>query len=63
VVLNEFVYLSKLKIKVMDEKELLEMYISDVELLKNNLDEGYIDVYQFYEEILSLNEFFKAQLK
>lgn len=47
----------------MNEKELLETYIRDVELLIENLNEGNIDVYQFYEEILSLNEFFKAQLK
>lgn len=47
----------------MNEKELLEMYISDVELLRKNLDEGNIDVYQFYENIVGLNEFIKGQLK
>jgi len=47
----------------MSEKELLEMYINDVELLRKNLNEGHIDVYQFYAEIISLNEFFKDQLK
>jgi len=47
----------------MNEKELLEMYISDVELLRKNLDEGNIDVYQFYENIVGLNEFIKNQLK
>ena len=47
----------------MNEKELLEMYVNDVELIRKNLEEGYIDVYQFYEEIISLNEFFKNQLK
>jgi len=47
----------------MNERELLEMYINDVELLRKNLDEGHIDVYQFYEEVIHLNEFFKNQLK
>jgi len=47
----------------MSEKELLEMYINDVELLRKNLNEGYIDVYRFYVEIISLNEFFKDQIK
>ena len=47
----------------MNEKELLEMYVNDVELIRKNLEEGYIDVYRFYEEIISLNEFFKNQLK
>ena len=47
----------------MSEKELLKMYISDVELLKVQYLQGHIDTHQFYEEIISLNEFFKNQLK
>ena len=47
----------------MNERELLEMYIRDIELIKQNLDEGEIDVFQFYEEVIHLNEFLKNQLK
>jgi hypothetical protein len=47
----------------MNEKELLEMYIGDIELLIKNVQEGNIDVYRFYEEMVHENEFFKAQIK
>ena len=38
------------------------MYIGDVDLLQEKLNEGEIDVYQFYEEIIHLNEFVKRQI-
>jgi hypothetical protein len=47
----------------MSDRELLEMYIRDINLLLENINQGDIDVYQFYEEIVHMNEFFKNQIK
>jgi hypothetical protein len=47
----------------MNDRELLEMYIRDIDLLLENVNQGNIDVYRFYEEIVHENEFFKNQLK
>lgn len=47
----------------MNTREILEMYIGDVDLLQEKLNKGEIDVYRFYEEIINLNEFVKTQLK
>jgi len=47
----------------MNDRELLEMYIRDIDLLLENVNQGNIDVYRFYEEIIHENEFFKNQLK
>lgn len=46
----------------MNTREILEMYIGDVDLLQEKLNEGEIDVYKFYEEIIHLNEFVKRQI-
>jgi len=46
----------------MSEKELLEMYIRDIDLLLENVNQGNIDVYRFYEEMIHQNEFFKNQI-
>jgi hypothetical protein len=43
-------------------KEALTIYVGDIESLKNKVNEGTIDVYQFYEEVVYLNEFFKNEL-
>jgi hypothetical protein len=41
---------------------LLKTFISDIEITRKKLDEGDIDVYQFYEEVMGLNEFYKNLL-
>jgi len=46
----------------MSDKELLEMYVADVDLFIKILNEGNIDVYKFYEEMVHLNEFFKVRI-
>ena len=46
----------------MSDRELLEMYIKDIDLLLENVNQGNIDVYGFYEEMVNINEFFKNQL-
>jgi len=47
----------------MSDKELLEMIINDIELLKLILDRGDIDVYGFYEEVIHLKDFVEGQMK
>jgi hypothetical protein len=47
----------------MNEKELLEIVIDDINLLKLRLDDGDIDVYCFYEEVIHLKDFIEKQLK
>ncbi len=46
----------------MNDRELLEMFIRDIDLLLENVNQGNIDVYRFYEEMVGENEFFKAQI-
>jgi hypothetical protein len=46
----------------MSDRELLETYIRDIDLLLENVNQGNIDVYRFYEEMVHENEFFKNQL-
>jgi len=46
----------------MKDRELLETYIRDIDLLLENVNQGNIDVYRFYEEMVHENEFFKNQL-
>jgi hypothetical protein len=46
----------------MSDRELLETYIKDIDLLLENVNQGNIDVYGFYEEMVNINEFFKNQL-
>jgi hypothetical protein len=47
----------------MSDKELLEMIINDIELLKLILDRGDIDVYGFCKEVIHLKDFVEGQMK
>jgi hypothetical protein len=47
----------------MNEKELLELFTSEIDKLRATLDSGDIDVYVFYTEVVELNEYIKNQTK
>ena len=47
----------------MNDRELLEMFIRDIDSLKLKLDEGDVDVFGFYEEVIYLKDFIEEQLK
>jgi hypothetical protein len=47
----------------MNDRELLEMFIRDIDSLKLKLDEGDVDVFDFYEEVIYLKDFIEEQLK
>ena len=47
----------------MNEKELLELFTSEIDKLKIALDNGDIDVYTFYSEVIELNNYIKNQIK
>jgi len=47
----------------MSERELLLLMLGDIEILQKNLDEGNIDVYQFYENIVGLSLYISNQIK
>jgi hypothetical protein len=47
----------------MNDRELLEMMIGDILLLKEHLDKENIDVYNFYEQVISIVEFVENQRK
>jgi hypothetical protein len=47
----------------MNNRELLEMFIRDIDSLKLKLDEGDVDVFDFYEEVIYLKDFIEEQLK
>jgi hypothetical protein len=46
----------------MNDRELLEMFIRDIDSLKLKLDEGDVDVFGFYEEVIYLKDFIEEQL-
>jgi hypothetical protein len=47
----------------MNEKELLELFTSEIDKLKATLDNGNIDVHTFYSEVVELNNYIKNQIK
>jgi hypothetical protein len=47
----------------MNEKELIELFTSEIDKLKATLDTGDIDVYTFYSEVIELNNYIKNQIK
>jgi hypothetical protein len=47
----------------MNDKELLELFTSEIDKLRATLDNGDIDVYSFYEEVIEWNEYIKNQMK
>jgi hypothetical protein len=47
----------------MNEKELIELFTSEIDKLKTILDTGDIDVYTFYSEVIELNNYIKNQIK
>ena len=47
----------------MNKKELLELFTSEIDKLRTALDNGDIDVYTFYSEVIELNNYIKNQIK
>jgi len=45
----------------MNDRELLEMMIGDILLIKEHLDKGNIDIHNFCEQVISVVEFVESQ--